>query len=233
MIERNLKMIGIGSAIVALLFVSTFVRAGEQTKAENLVPLELKLPPPAFRGTPRDIPSDSSVEPPSDKPRAPMMVPAGLVNLVAGKPPTSSDPNANASMFAKITDGKKNSSDDNIALLRKGTQYVQFDLGGAHEIFAIVIWHAFDSPKVYRDVVVQVADDAAFQKNVRTLFNNDRDNSSGLGAGADREYFESHEGKLVDAKGAKTGFVRAYSRGSTESALNEYTEVEIYGRPVP
>jgi len=235
MIERNLKRICLGSAVAALALSSTCVRAGESTdtKSGDLVPLNLKLPPPAFRGTPRDISTDSSVEPPSDKPRPPLMVPPGLVNLVAGKAPTTSDQNAGASVLAKITDGKKTSSDDNVALLRKGTQWLQFDLGGLHEVFAIVIWHAFDSPKVYRDVIVQVADDAAFQKNVRTLFNNDRDKSSELGAGTDREYFESHEGKLIDAKGVKAGFVRVYSRGSTESALNEYTEVEIYGRPAP
>ena len=39
------------------------------------------------------------------------------------------------------------------------------------------------------------------------------------------------EGKLIDAKGARARFLRFYSKGSTESALNEYTEIEVYGRP--
>ena len=46
----------------------------------------------------------------------------------------------------------------------------------------------------------------------------------------DREYFETHEGKLIDAKGVKARYLRFYSKGSTESALNEYTEIEVYGR---
>src|SRR5947209_11503252 len=46
-----------------------------------LVPLDLKLPSPAFKGTPKDIQLSSYVEPLSDKPRAPFMVPAGLKNL--------------------------------------------------------------------------------------------------------------------------------------------------------
>jgi hypothetical protein len=37
---------------------------------------------------------------------------------------------------------------------------------------------------------------------------------------------------LIAAKGEKAQFVRMFSRGSTESALNEYTEVEIWGKPV-
>src|SRR5882724_13230936 len=53
--------------------------------AGDLVPLNLKLPPPAFKGTPKDIQLSSYVEPLSDKPRPPMMVPAGLKNLAAGK----------------------------------------------------------------------------------------------------------------------------------------------------
>ncbi|MCX6913442.1 MAG: hypothetical protein NT167_10410, partial [Verrucomicrobia bacterium] len=84
----------------------------------------------------------------------------------------------------------------------------------------------------YHDVIVQVADDADFIENVRTLFNNDQDNTSGLGVGTDREYFEAYEGKLINAKGTKARYIRFYSKGSTESALNEYTEMEVYGRPV-
>ena len=45
--------------------------------------------------------------------------------------------------------------------------------------------------KVYHDVIVQVADDPDFIENVRTIFNNDSDNTSGLGVGTDREYFET------------------------------------------
>jgi hypothetical protein len=198
---------------------------------KGTVPLEIKLPSPAFKGTPKDIQLSSYVEPLSDKPRPLMMVPPGLKNLAAGKMPTSSDKNATSEMLGKITDGDKEASDQSIIFLRKGTQYVQLDLGSASEIFAIVIWHAHNSAKVYHDVIVQVSDDAEFKDKVQTIFNNDQDNSSNLGTGTDREYFETNEGKLINAKGVKGRYVRFYSKGSTESALNEYTEIEVYGRP--
>ncbi|HWH72076.1 MAG TPA: hypothetical protein VNT26_22125, partial [Candidatus Sulfotelmatobacter sp.] len=166
-----------------------------------------------------------------EKPRPLMMVPAGLKNLVPGCKVTTSDKNATAEMLAKLTDGDKEASDQSIFYLRKGTQWVQFDLGSPQEIFAAVVWHAHNSAKVYHDVIVQVADDADFIENVRTIYNNDQDNTSGLGVGTDREYFETHEGRLINTKGAKARFIRFYSKGSTESALNEYTEVEVYGRP--
>jgi len=79
--------------------------------------------------------------------------------------------------------------------------------------------------------VAQVADDAQFTQNVRTLYNNDHKNLDKLGAGTDREYFESHEGKLIEGKGTVARYVRLYSDGSTVSRLNEYTEIEVYGRP--
>lgn len=197
----------------------------------DLVPLDLKLPPPAFKGTPKDIQLSSYVEPLSDKPRPPMMVPPGLKNLAPGTKLTSSDKNATASTLAKITDGDKEANDESIIFLRKGTQWVQMDLGEPAEIFAIVLWHAHNSAKVYHDIIVQAADDADFIENVRTIYNNDQDNTSGLGVGTDREYFETHEGRLINAKGLKARYLRFYSKGSTESALNEYTEIEVYGRP--
>lgn len=205
--------------------------AAADDKAAGLVPLELKLPAPAFKGTPKDIVLSAYVEPLSDKPRPPMMVPAGLKNIAPGAKVTCSDKNATPEMLAKLTDGDKEASDAAIFYLRKGSQWVQMDLGSEQELFAVVIWHAHNTAKVYYDVIVQVADDPDFLKNARILFNNDQDNSSGLGAGTDREYFESNEGKLINTKGAKARYIRFYSKGSTESVLNEYTEIEVYGRP--
>ncbi len=203
----------------------------DSAAAGDKVPLAIKLPAPAFKGTPRDLDVGPNVEKLSDKPRPPMMVPAGLKNLAPGSKITCSDKNVPADSLAKLTDGDKEASDQSIIFLRKGTQWVQLDLGSPAEIFAIVIWHAHNMAKVYHDVIVQVADDADFIENVRTVFNNDADNTSGLGVGTNREYFETYEGKLIDAKGVKARYIRFYSKGSTESALNEYTELEVYGRP--
>jgi hypothetical protein len=212
------------------LLVACKLSAGDPPK-EGMVPLEIKLPAPAFKGTPKDIQLSTYVEPLSDKPRPPMMVPTGLKNLASGAKVTSSDANATAETLAKITDGDKEASDQSIIFLRKGTQYIQMDLGAPSELFAIVIWHAHNTAKVYHDVIVRVADDPEFTKNARIIFNNDQDDSSKLGAGTDREFFETNEGKLINARGEKAQFIRFYSKGSTESALNEYTEIEVYGRP--
>ncbi len=79
---------------------------------------------------------------------------------------------------------------------------------------------------------MQVADNATFSKNVQILFNNDYENIAGLGAGTNKQYFESNEGKLVDAKGIKTRYLRFCSNGSNNDLLNGYVEVGVYGLPV-
>ena len=196
------------------------------------VNLLLTLPTPAFKGTPKDLPLGPNIELFSDKPRLPMTVPSGLKNLAPVSKITCSDKNATADTLARITDGDKEASDQSIIFLRKGSQWVQLDLGSPSEFFAIVIWHAHNMAKIYHDVIVQVADDPDFIESVRTIFNNDRDNTSGLGVGRNREYIETYEGKLIRASGTKARYIRFYSKGSTESALNEYTEIEVYGRPV-
>jgi hypothetical protein len=218
----GLVLLAAGAACFGLIFNSN---------AGDLVPLQIKLPAAAFTGTPSDNPASPNVEKPTGKPRPPLMVPPGLSNVALGKTVTSSATNTLPEKLAKITDGDKEANESSIVLLRKGVQWVQIDLGSPQEIYAIVVWHAHDTPKVCHGVVVQVADNAGFTENVRTLFNNDRDNGDGLGAGTNREYFETNEGKLIEGHGTAARYVRLYSRGSTESRMNEYIEVEVYGRP--
>jgi hypothetical protein len=197
--------------------------------AEELVPLKPVLPQAAFVGTPKDQPAGANID--SGKLAKPLLIPKDAVNIAPKATLTTSDAKASPRVLPKIVDGDKEARDASVVLLRKGVQYLQFDLGSPNELYAIVVWHAHDTPKVYHDVVVQIADDADFSKGVRTLFNNDKENAVGRGVGTDREYFETNEGKTVDAKGEKARYVRLYSKGSTDSSLNEYTEVEIYGRP--
>lgn len=223
----------IGSLSLAVIMASSLLvqSSAAADDSEAKVPLVIKLPAPAFKGTPKDIQLSSYVEPLSDKPRPPMMVPPGLKNLAPSAKLTCSDKNAGADNLAKIVDGDKEASEQSIIYLRKGTQWVQMDFGSPQQIFAVCIWHAHNSQKVYHDVIVQACDDQDFLQNVKTLFNNDQDNTSGLGVGKDREFFETNEGKLIDTHGVTARYLRFYSKGSTESALNEYTEIEVYGRP--
>ena len=196
----------------------------------DLVPLEIKLPKPMFIGTPQNFRVDK-LEKPLGKPRPPFLAPAGAKNVAFKKSIASTDKAPIIGEIAMITDGSKEASEGNYVELGPFLQHVTVDLGAKHDIYAILFWHFHEQPRVYYDVIVQVADDPAFKTNVHTLFNNDLDNSAKLGAGQDLHYVETSEGKLVDAKGVQGRYVRLYSNGNTNNDLNHYIEVEVYGKP--
>jgi hypothetical protein len=207
------------------------VPPAENANTPKLVPIELKLPKPMFVGTPTDM-KIPNLEKPLGKLRPPFLAPAGTKNAAIGKPVSSSDEEPVIGELRLITDDDKEASDGCYVELGPFLQHVTIDLEATYEIYAIVFWHYHKQARVYYDVIVQVADDADFITNVRTLFNNDIDNSAGLGAGKDMHYTETHEGKLIDAKGQRARYVRLYSNGNNGNELNHYIEVAVYGKPV-
>lgn len=199
--------------------------------AKTTEALALQLPAPTLKGTPEDLPVGANIEPMSDKPRPAFLVPKGVKNVAAGKSVTSSVKPFTGELN-QLTDGKKEAFDYDAVEMKKGSQWVQVDLGEAFSIYAIVLWHDHRYIQVMHDVIVQISDDPEFKSGVTTLFNNDVDNSSGLGVGADREYFETHAGKIIDGKGAKGRYLRTYTKGGSLSALNCWQEIEVYALPV-
>ena len=198
-----------------------------------LVPLNIRLPGAEIGGTPKHIKPHANLEKYTGKPRPPFLVPEGTANLAQGKPVTASDAEPIIGELAYVTDGDKGSHDGCYVELGPGTQWIQIDLKQRCAVYAVLVWHYHAQFRVYHDVVVQVADDPDFIENVRTVYNNDFDNSSGLGVGKDLEYIDNFRGRLIDARGVKARYVRLYSNGSTDDDLNHYVEVEVHGKPEP
>jgi hypothetical protein len=215
------------AAVVALTFA-----AGPMAIAQDEEALKIELPQPYFGGTPLDY-FGENLEERIYKPREPYLAPAGATNLAKGKPVTSSDPDPNYGKLAFITDGEKGYQQDYLVELDTGVQWVQIDLGEVADIYAILVWHFHAAERVYFDVVVKTADDAEFTKNVQTVYNNDHDNSSGLGVGKDKEYVETYEGRLIPLKdkSVKGRYVRLYTNGNTSDETGHYVEVEVFGKP--
>lgn len=211
----------------ALLTGALALNASAQDK-EALV---LQLPAPTLKGTPEQLPTGTNIEPNSDKAPAPMQIAKGAKNVALGKTVTTSVKPFSETQPDAITDGKKEAFDYDTVEMKKGTQWVQVDLGASYKIEAVAVWHDHRYIQVMHDVIVQVSDDPEFKTGVTTLFNNDTDNSSGLGVGTDREYFERHYGRVIDGKGAKARYVRGYTKGSHLSALNCWQELEVYAVP--
>ncbi len=219
-------LIWISAAVLGLAILAPMAISQDPGKEV----LKITLPKPMFVGTPKNI-RTANLEMITGKPRGPFMVPVGTVLLSAGKPVTASDKEPVIGEIAFVTDGKKSGEDGYYVELGPMLQWVQIDLGKSQELNAILAWHYHSQARVYRDVVVQVSDDKDFIGGVTTIFNNDHDNTSGLGAGRDKEYIETFDGKLFDPKGVKARYVRLYSGGNTSNDMNHYVEVEVYGLP--
>lgn len=216
-----------GIAATALLTTALSFTASAQDKEA----LTLQLPAPTLKGTPEQLPSGPNIEANSDKAPVATQITKGAKNIALGKKVTTSVKPFSETQPEAITDGKKEAFDYDTVEMKKGTQWVQVDLGESYKIEALAIWHDHRYIQVMHDVIVQVSDDPEFKTGVTTLFNNDTDNSSGLGVGTDREYFERHWGRVFDGKGTKARYVRGYTKGSHLSALNCWQEIEVYAVP--
>jgi hypothetical protein len=225
MIRKIVVSLAVAAAVLAAAPVSS-----AQTQDASKVELKLKLPKPMFIGTPRNI-RTPNLEAVTGKPRAPFFVPAGTKLLSAGKPVAASDMAPVIGEVSFVTDGEKSGEDGYFVEFGPGKQWVRIDLKESAALSAIIVWHYHSQARVYRDVVVQASDDKDFVTGVTTLFNNDHDNTSGLGIGKDKEYIETNEGRLIDAKGIRARYVRLFSNGNTSNDMNHYVEVEIYGIP--
>jgi len=215
------------SLTVAFSFLAV---ASSNLLAADTVPLKINLPAHTTKGTPEDLPAGPNIEPPPKTAPAPLQVPAGVKNVAAGKPVTSSVAPYTGEL-TQITDSKREPLDEDVVEFKKGTQWVQVDLGASQEIHAIAMWHDHRLLQAFHDVIVQISDDPEFKDGVTTLYNNDTDNSSKLGVGTDREYFELEFGRVLPVKGVKARFVRGYTKGSSLSAINCWQEIEVYALP--
>jgi hypothetical protein len=193
--------------------------------------LPLVLPKSVALGTPRPM-KINNLEPISKNPRILPKVPAEAVNLAKGCDVTSSAREAAAGDFSYLTDGDKGGEEGFEVELPRGAHWVQVDLKKSAEISAIVLWHFHRERRVYFNVIVQISDDAAFKKDVTTVYNNDAEGELGLGKGKDYCYYESNEGRVMALSPAIKGrYVRFYSKGNSAGPSNDYIETEIWGVP--
>src|SRR6187397_817178 len=161
------------ASLLTLFALAPLSAQTDPTKEE----LKLKLPKPMFIGTPTNIKS-ANLETVTGKPRAPFYVPKGTVLLSLKKPVTASDMQPVIGELDMVDDGEKAGGDGYFIELGPGPQWVQIDLGASHPLSAILAWHYHSQARVYRDVVVQVSDDASFKSGVTTIFNNDNGNTT-------------------------------------------------------
>ena len=227
--------------IVFVGAIALVLAAAPLAMAADMAPLKIELPEKSFMGTPLDYWSEILEF--KYQPREAFNAPSDAALLSTGKPITSSDKNPTMGKLSMLTDSDKSFQEKALVEIGKGPQWIQIDLEKKSKIYAVVVWHYHMADRVYFDFATKVANDADFTQDVTVLYNNDHDNSSGLGVGTDKEFIEDNEGKLIpgnkkDAEGnpikgeyVEGRYVRLYSKGNTANDRNHYIEIEVYGAP--
>jgi hypothetical protein len=206
-----------------LVVIASVFAAGDKVK------LQPEYPEPMVKGT--EIPKGvANLEKSRVKGSAPALleIPKGCENLAEDKEVTSSDEDPSVGDLDMITDA--DSAGSEYVQLKKGLQWVQIDLEDSKTLHAAHIWHYHSQPRVYNDIIIQISDDEDFIEGVKTVYNNDHDNSSGLGKGTDKNYIEEFYGKSFALKGTKGQYIRFYSKGNSADKSNHYVEVQVYGK---
>ncbi len=188
-----------------------------------------EMPKPMFVGSgpPRDD-GPPNLEPGKVRPVLEVSIPRRVSLLSKGVQVTSSDV-APLGDLSLITDGEKNGDDGYYVDILPGIQWVQLDLGETREIWLLWLWMFHMQGVIYKDVIIEVASDPGFS-DARIIFNNDHDNTSGMGIGTNESWIETNHGHAIRANGVRGRYVRLYSNGRSIDDTNQWIEVEVYGR---
>ena len=146
----------------------------------------------------------------------------GNTKITSSVPPDSGWPG-----LPYLVDGDAVLFGSNYVPLGSGRQWVQIDLEDSFFINKVNLRHNYADGRTYKDVAVQLSEDGATWV---TIFNNDTNNSLGLGAGTDSEYASTIAGKDIILTAPIQGrYVKTWSNGSNVGSQNFYVEIEVYG----
>ena len=214
------------------LFAIGMVAACAAALQAEKVAIKFELPPPHSSGTPKEIKSDNlEPDPGPGKLRPPIMVePEFAKKLTTEDTKVTTSEEAVTGDNEYVVDGDKTPDATCMLQLPGGVQWVQLDLGAEKTVSAVCVWHDQGDDRVYKDVIVQLSNDEKFASGVTTIFSNDHDDSAKIAKGTEKEYRERNDGRPIDAKLTKARYVRCYSNGSSSEPVNNYIEIEVFGK---
>ena len=123
-------------------------------------------------------------------------------------------------------------------------QYITIDLGQSYDISQIKYFGSVPGDEGYvnisKNMVFRVSNDPNFQdESTKTVFNSDRENTWGFGAGTDTDEANTHEGRTITFEPVNARYVRYYQNaakqgieGTTLSDLPWLSacEIEVYAQ---
>ena len=113
----------------------------------------------------------------------------------------------------------------------KTALYMQVDLGGLYDLNRVNMWRYWKDGRTYDATVITTSESGDFTDEV-VIYNSDRSNVHGFGAGGDERYAESASGhQFAVPGGTKAQAVRVYVFGSQNGTTNHINELQVWGTP--
>lgn len=161
-----------------------------------------------------------------------------LANVSSGVTATFGTPGGSypgtVSNVAYLTDGSTTSGTTIVGNTGYPIANVQLDFGSFKDVSMFkMFFQASSHLYTYKDLAIQVPETADFY-NAFTIYNNDEDNSIGLGYGEDEEFIATPKGTTIMMAPKKARYVHfgvgGYESGDgAASPLTYIKELEVYG----
>ena len=124
------------------------------------------------------------------------------------------------------------------------SQYITIDLGQSYDISQIKYFGSVPGDEGYvnisKNMVFRVSNDPNFQdESTKTVFNSDRENTWGFGAGTDTDEANTHEGRTITFEPVNARYVRYYQNAAkqgmegtelTDLPWLSACEIEVYAQ---
>lgn len=109
------------------------------------------------------------------------------------------------------------------------SSYLEVDLGTVNDVEGINLFRYWADGRTYKGTVIALSETADFANPI-IVYNSDKENKHGLGAGSDDTYEETSAGKTITlAERTKARYVRVYMQGSDRGNTNHLVELEVMG----
>lgn len=141
------------------------------------------------------------------------------VHVNEGKPLSNTvDGNRSTDSYADF--GEDNKTD---------SSYLEFDMGSLKDVESVNLYRYFKDGRTYKGTVIALSKTADFS-DPDIIYNSDKENFHGLGAGSDDTYAETADGKsIVLDKLTSARYIRIYMHGSNTGNTNHVVELEVMG----
>ena len=139
--------------------------------------------------------------------------------------------NDSYALFSNINDGNKSSNSYlELTDTKSGeneSRYIEIDLGKSFNLCKLNMFRYYKDSRMYGATTILLSDEIDFSNAIQ-IYNSDTRNVHGFGAGNDRKYIETYDGKEINFNTTRARYIRIYVYGRDGATTDHFVELEVY-----